>query len=344
MKKCKYYHQCKNAAVVLVPHSNTPLCKEHFIQNIEDRTLKTISTFKLIDFNRSEKILVALSGGKDSQTLLTILVKSLRDHLTQKLLTIEALYIDLGISPGSYSHDSGLEAQKLCSELGIPFHNIDVKKEYGFDIDDVHQLRTKLYRSKHNSKYGHFRGECSYCGLLKRYSINQFAIQHGFTKLATGHNLTDESTALISNFLNVDLDLMARAGPTTETDVEMLVPRIKPLYFIYENETILYAFYANVHHLATECEYANDNPMLRVKRSLQQIENYRRGNMLHLMRKFQSHIKPLLFAQIPEYKLIDKKCASCGMATYLDRCSFCTTRDRLLSQIQEMKEYKEQKS
>ena len=102
--------------------------------------------------------------------------------------------------------------------------------------------------------------------------MNRFALEHGFTKVATGHNLTDEATQLLSNFFNVDMELMSRAGPTTVTNVKGLIPRVKPLFYIYEEELIKYAYYAQVEHLPTECAYATDSPMVRVKKSLEQVE------------------------------------------------------------------------
>lgn len=325
MKNCKYFNQCHNPAQVYVPYSNTALCKMHFLRSIEHRVRVTIEQHKLIDFSPHEKILVALSGGKDSQSLLTIL-----DKVIQKRVPIEALYIDLGISPGNYSTDSGIIARSLCETLKIPFHVVDSKQEIGISIDNVHEIGHKLFRNRKETKLGSFRGDCSYCGLFKRYLINKFAVTHGFTKLATGHNLTDEATALMANFFSMDLDLMARAGPTTESDVEMLIPRIKPLYYIYEKETILYAFYANVPHLPTECEYALDAPMSKIKMALDKVENVRKGNMLHMLRKYQLNLKPLLAANVPAFKKVESKCDRCGGATYLKTCAFCKTKARLL--------------
>lgn len=335
VRRCKFYNQCKHNAVTFISHSRMPLCKEHYIKNIEFRVKKTIDEFKLI--SPQDKVLVALSGGKDSCSLLTILA-----NVLQKNVPLEALYIDLQISPENYSKDSGTVAQELCKKLDVPLHIVNFKQEYGFGIDDIHEVGQFFFKHRDDSKVGHFRGECSYCGLMKRYIINKFAVDNKFTKLATGHNLTDEATTLMSNFFSVDVDLMGRAGPTTSTDVEMLIPRVKPLYYIYETETILYAFYADVPHLATECAYATDSPMIKVKKSLEQIETYRRGNMLHMMKKYQDTLKPILFAAMDPEKKVEKKCNQCGMATYLDTCSFCKTKERITAQINEMNRLKEQ--
>ena len=332
VKRCKFYRECKKTAVTFVPYSKMPLCKTHFLKYIEDRVWKTITEHNLIEITPDEKILVGLSGGKDSQTLLTLLHKVLKGRVG-----LEALYIEVGISPRDYSRDSEVVARQLCEKLDIPFHVVDTKAEYGYTIDQIHQIGKRLFRGGKSRKRSHFRGECSYCGLLKRYSINHFAAKNGFTKVATGHNLTDEATTLLSNFFNVDIELMSRAGPTTITNAVGLIPRIKPLYYIYEKETILYAYYADVAHLPTECEYSLDSPMLKLKRSLNKVETIRRGNMMNMMHKYQQDLKPMLFAKIPEHKTTDNQCDICGMPTYLDTCAFCKTKARVMGQLEKLK-------
>lgn len=325
MPKCKFFRECQAQAVTQIPYSKMALCKNHFLRYIESRVKKTIDNHNLIDFeNPHEKILVAISGGKDSQTLLTILHSVLQDKVQ-----LEALYIEVGISPRNYSKDSEQVARDLCTHLGVPFHVLDIKEHLGFDIDLIHRLGEKLSHGKYKGKNKRFRGDCSYCGLIKRYYINYFAVNNGFTKVATGHNLTDEATQLLANFFSVDMELMARAGPSTSRNVEGLVDRIKPLYYIYETELILYAFYANVEHLPTECEYAVDSPMIRVKKSLEKIETFRRGTMMNMVRDFQKNLREILYNQIPEEKQAINKCSQCGMTTYLEYCSFCRTTDRI---------------
>jgi len=126
---------------------------------------------------------------------------------------------------------------------------------------------------------------------------------------------------------------MSRAGPTTITEVKGLVTRVKPLYFIYEQEIVMYAYYAKIHHLATECEYAIDSPSGNIKQSLLKIEEFRRGTMFYMVKKFQEKLKPTLFGTISEEKKAEKICSECGMGTYMETCAFCRTKKRLKEQI-----------
>ncbi|MHA1584077.1 MAG: TIGR00269 family protein [Promethearchaeota archaeon] len=326
---CKFFSHCKNNAVTEVPFSKIPLCKDHFISYIHKRVKKTIEEQKLIDFkDPKEKILVALSGGKDSQVLLTILKKVIKSKVK-----LEGLYINVGISPEHHTDRSQATIQKLCDDLKVHLNIVYLKNEMDFNMDDVNRVG-QSHRPHSRERSGRFRGNCSYCGLFKRYFINKFAALNGFTKVATGHNLTDESTQLLGNFFSIDMELMARAGPKTITNVEGLIPRIKPLFFIYESELFLYAYYQRIPHVIGACPYSSGSTMHKIKRTIWKIEEIKRGNQMNMVLNFQKELREILIKTVPEDQQIARKCSVCGMPTYLETCSFCKTKKRLQEQIQ----------
>ncbi|MBA7570565.1 tRNA(Ile)-lysidine synthase [subsurface metagenome] len=207
VKYCKFFRECKSKAVYRIPHSNLALCKDHFLANVEKRVQKLVQKSHIIRREGKNKILIALSGGKDSQVLLSIMKK-----LYPENIELHGLYIELGISDENYSKDSGIIAQSLCDKLDLPFHKIDIKQQNGFNIDDIHNLKQKIKKNKQKSTDDQIRGECSYCGLLKRYHINKFAVDNDFSVVLTGHNLTDEATSLVNNFFNVDIGFLKKPG------------------------------------------------------------------------------------------------------------------------------------
>ena len=62
--KCK---KCSERAAIKMPQHNMALCREHFLEWIPQYTQRTIEKYDM--FTREEKILVAVSGGKDSLAL-----------------------------------------------------------------------------------------------------------------------------------------------------------------------------------------------------------------------------------------------------------------------------------
>ena len=64
---------CCNAKPIIELNNNEKLCKKHFIEYFENKVFRTITKFDLI--GKQENIGVAVSGGKDSLTLLHILNK-----------------------------------------------------------------------------------------------------------------------------------------------------------------------------------------------------------------------------------------------------------------------------
>ncbi len=319
-----------------IPHSGLALCKEHYLENMEKRVKKLIEKKHMFHPNRDEKLLVAASGGKDSQVLLSII-----KTLYPEDLEVHALYLELGIQPNDYSKDSGRFAEDWCQQLGIPFHTIDISEKYGITIDSIHSLK-KVYRKlKWTNDLQKFRGECSYCGAFKRYNINKFAYENGFTAVATGHNLTDEATSLLNNFLNQKLMFLSRPGPKSQSESKYLVPRVKPLFFISELEITMYAYYKNIPFLTTECPYAAQSPVNKLKGVLLEIETGRKGNMLAYTRGFYKRMQPVIqktFQEQRENTTVEQTCSQCGRPTYGKICSFCRTQKYLLRQIQKVKE------
>lgn len=331
-RNCRYFTECHNSAVTLIPYAKLALCAEHFKQYIENRVVKTIDKYHLLDLTKREKVLVALSGGKDSAVLLTILHKLYREKID-----LSAFYVELGINHHQYSGESDRNAEELCHQLGIPFYHLNIKAEYGFDIDELHALNSAIVEGRIKPGNLQYRGICAFCGMIKRYAINKFAKDHGFTRVATGHNLTDESVSLIINFFNMNLNFLGRSHPLVDSRVEELVPRVKPLFYVTEQEVILYAYYARILHVSTECLYAKESPNLEIKRIFQELDSDRKGLFLGMMRQYQKKMLPLF---TPAKGLVKPRtlthCSSCGMAASSNKCSFCRNKSLLLARLNDL--------
>ena len=188
---------------------------------IENKVKKTIIKYKL--FNKKQKILVAVSGGKDSTTLLYILKKL--------NYNIQAITIDAKI--GNYTKKNLQNIRSFCKKLNIKLHEVEFAKEFGHSLC---HLQSILKSNGYKYKY------CTTCGVLRRYLLNKYARKLKPDKIATGHNLDDEAETILINLLKNKLDTLTKLGPAPGlVKDKKFIPRVKPLYFVTEKQIIQYS-------------------------------------------------------------------------------------------------------
>lgn len=175
-------------------------------------TGKAIADFNLIQ--RGDRVMVCLSGGKDSFTLLSILeLLRIRSHNQFELF---AFTLDQA-QPGW--DDSGLRA--WLTERRISFEILR-KDTYSIVTEKIPENKTY----------------CSLCSRLRRGNIYRYAKEHGFTKVALGHHRDDLiSTLLMSIFYNGELRSMP---PKLVTDDKQHIV-IRPLVYCQEQDIISFA-------------------------------------------------------------------------------------------------------
>ncbi len=193
------------------------------ITKIEKKVKQTIDKHKLL--NKKDKVVVALSGGKDSTSVLYIL---------HKLgYNVSGFMIDLHL--GEWSKKNRENVEGFCSKLGIDLNVYDMKKELGQGICFIKQI----VKEKKNLT------GCSVCGIMKKWIINKEAKRLKADKLVTGHNLDDECQTVLMNFLKGNVYLGANSSPATNQgeldDSGLFVQRVKPLFFIAESDIRKYS-------------------------------------------------------------------------------------------------------
>lgn len=325
-RRCFFFTECDADATIIIPSSKMPLCNMHFIKYTENRVWKLIDGNALLNSKTKEKILVAVSGGKDSQALLVIL-----DELFHKRIHMEAVFIDLKIGKDNYSENSLRYTKELCDKLDIPLNTVNIMEEQQYSIDDIISLKQRFHEkgksnrlSKKESEFVS-RGECSFCGEIKRYHINKFAAENGFTKVYTGHNMNDEATKFLQNLISMNLLLLVRSGPVLDSNNEQAVPRLKPLYFISEQEVILYTYLKKIPHIETNCPYSK-TPSKKFRKIIEDIDGVQNGAIYSLMKKYQKTLKPLLVNSVQELNTYSK-CNKCGMLSSRKKCAYCRTTE-----------------
>ncbi len=290
--------------IVYIDQSGKEYTATQFIRYIETKVKRTIRKYDMIGNN--DTFVVAMSGGKDSLTVAHIL----NTILAPRGAKLHALLIDEGI-PG-YRPTTVVDAEKFCKQEGIPLTIVYTKKEFTFDLTDA------LKKLKLNS--------CTICGTMRRYLLNKYSRKLKATKLVTGHNLDDEAQTLLMNHYKGQGALSAKLGPVTGiVDHKKFVRRIKPLYFITEQEVTLYTVLKKFAVKYTECPHARDTFRSTVREQLNILENKFRGTKQGIVNSFLATL-PQLRKIVQQSAIIP--CEVCGEPSSKKECSMCLLLDK----------------
>ncbi len=289
-------------AVFMRPYSGERLCKRCFLRSIEDKVRTTISRYEML--KPKDKIMVAVSGGKDSVTLLHILTKIESTFPEAELCVVT---VDEGIK--GYRDEALKAAVKNCQKLGVDQVIFSFKQMYGYKLDEIVDM-TK----------GKGLGPCSYCGVLRRRALNTAAREAGADKLATAHSLDDEVQTMILNILHGDAPRIARVKPMLDVVHPGLVPRVKPLCQVPEREVALYAYLKKIEFQSIPCPYAGTALRSDVLTMLNRMEEKHPGTKFTVFRSME-RIRPALETLAQETEI--RECKLCGEPTAEEICKPC---------------------
>ena len=285
--------RCRRPAVIELRRHNAAFCQECFIRYFHEQVRRAIHDHHML--GEGDRVLVAVSGGKDSLALWDVLLE----------LGYRATGMYLGLGIGEYSERSGHVAKSFAEARGADLIQVDLKEEYGYDIPTA---------GKNGS-----RSTCSVCGLSKRYIFNRVALDHGFDVVATGHNLDDEAATLLGNTLRWQTEYMARQFPVLQSR-EGMVKKVKPLYRLAEKETASYAFMREIDYVVEECPLVAGNTQLRYKEAINALEAASPGTKASFYLGYVERAAPL-FRDEDRAEL--SSCERCGQPTPGRFCAFC---------------------
>jgi uncharacterized protein (TIGR00269 family) len=300
--KCR---KCPERAVIRMRQHKLALCKAHYLEWILSQTERFIKKYKL--FSHDDRILVAVSGGKDSLALW--------DVLSRLGYSAEGLYINLGIQGAvDYSNESERRTQLFSKQNGLNLHTINIEDQYGSNVPTT-AFRYNRTREK----------PCSVCGLIKRHTMNRMAYDLGFSVLATAHNLDDETAFLLSNTLDWNLSLLRRQSPVLPKE-EGFVKKVKPFFRFTEREIAAYTILQNIDYIEDECPFSEGSKQVFHKTILNKIEEEEPGAklrfLLGLLKAREDGRFPLFETGYEDVEL--RPCPSCGQPTSRnDLCAFC---------------------
>ncbi len=291
--KCR---SCRAPAVVEVRRHNAAFCAPCFCRHCRDQVSRTIADHAMVA--PGERVLVAVSGGKDSLALWDILL--------DLGYPADGLYLGLGIA--GYSEASAGYARRFASEHGARLVEIDLPADVGFDIPGGARAAR--------------RAPCSACGLSKRHLFNSAAVEGGYEVVATGHNLDDEAAVLFGNVLRWDLAYMGRQRPVLPGG-DGFARKVKPLVRLGERETAAYCVLQGIDYVVEECPMAVGNKHLGYKEALNAIESRSPGTKAAFYFGFLDRVAGLVAGAAESEREGLHPCPSCGSPTVAEVCAFC---------------------
>lgn len=289
--KCK---RCHAKAEVHIRQHNSAFCRGCFVFFVQRQVERAIEKQGM--FTRDDEVLVAVSGGKDSLALWDILLE----------LGFRATGLHLALGIGGYSHVSTEKAEAFARARGLRLITVRLEDE-GTTVPAVVALT--------------HRPACAACGIIKRHFFDRVAFEHGFTVLATGHNLDDEAARLLGNVLHWQVHHLAKQHPVMEPTHERFARKVKPLFRISEYESAAYAFFRGLDYIVDECPNSAGATQLIYKDVLNRLEAAMPGTKLAFVQEF---LRAGREAFAGRREGAPQTCERCGMPAFGASCAFCS--------------------
>jgi len=295
--KCR---KCGNSATIELRRHNAAFCVDDYLEFFRNQVREAIRKHRM--FTRDERVLVAVSGGKDSLALWDVLLDDGYDTT--------GLYLDLGIF--DYSVESKAKCEAFAARRGARLLVSRVADEVGGPVPVIKQVTR--------------RPPCSGCGLSKRYLMNRVALDHGLPVVATGHNLDDEAATLFGSVMHWRTEALPRQSPALASTHPKLVRRVKPLYRLSERETAAYAFLRRIDYIIEECPFAAGATSIAHKEVLNRMEDASPGAKHNFLFGFLDKARAA-FERLEDVTLLE--CVRCGQVTTSTVCAFCKLADQV---------------
>ena len=242
-------------------------------KRLNERFVKAMATYHLIEDD--DRILVGLSGGKDSLLLTELLAK--RAKISHPRFSVEALHVRM--ENIHYETDTSY-LQQFCDNLGIPLH----VRTTSFEVFDEETASNELIKFKAQSsarpkdacyqrdarKFKRRQKQpCFLCSWNRRKQLFNLAQELGCNKIALGHHQDDIlHTALLNltyqaHFATMPVKLKMRKMPLTI---------VRPLCLMQESDIKAYAELQGYQKQQKLCPYETNSHRTDIKRLYDALE------------------------------------------------------------------------
>lgn len=307
--------RCSREAITDLPYEGSHLCGEHLAHAVERRVTTRVREDNLIPRTATPDDpvtwVIGLSGGKDSVVLTDILHATFCEDPRVELV---ALSIDEGIA--DYRARSLAAARELVEARGIHHEVVRYESELDLTMDEVVAADPAGMAA------------CSYCGVFRRTILERYGADLGADLLLTGHNLDDEVQTAMMNYLEGDVEQMARhyeasLAPLDERSEGPFTPRAKPLRDVPEREVALYAHVRDLPAHVDDCPHASESFRAEIQTHVHDLESGHPGTRQSLLSGYLE-LSTLAAAAVETSALDVMTCSSCGAPASHDPCRACS--------------------
>lgn len=296
---------CKESAYIKIARHNSAFCETHFHEHVLRQVIRTIRRYQM--FSRDSRIMIGVSGGKDSMGAWKIL-----SELDCRVL---AVHINNGF--GDYSRESEERVRRFADAHGLPLNVYSFEGLMGCDFESACQISRKP--------------TCSLCGTIKRYFLNRLALDHDCEAVATGHNLDDENAVLLSNVLHWYVGYMYRQSPVLPAEAGMAA-RVKPLVMLTDREMKKFVEMHGIAVAEGACPHSKGATSPVYKETMdslsEQMPGVKAAFYFGFLRTFKDQLPQ------PGHRAADadgiNRCPRCGYKTIKpDKCFICDLKEKI---------------
>ena len=253
--------------------SSKQYSRNKLVKRLQRNTGKAIVDFNMI--GEGDRVMVCLSGGKDSFTLLDMLMALQK----RAPVRFELAAVNLDQKQPGFPQNV---LPAYAKELGIPFHVIE---------QDTFSVVQRVVPEGKTT--------CGLCSRLRRGALYNFAEQNGFTRIALGHHRDDIIETLFLNLFNGGR-LKAMPPKLLSDDGKHVV--IRPLAYCAEQDIVRYA--ETRPFPIIPCNLCGSQPNLQrqaIKAMLSEWKKKHPGRIENIFRAI-SHVSP---SQLADHELFD---------------------------------------
>ena len=223
-------------------------------RRLKERFVKVMATYHLIEDD--DRILVGLSGGKDSLLLTELLAK--RSLIQHPRFTVEALHVRM--ENIRYETDTSY-LQAFCDSLGIRLHIRTTRFEVEVPSNQNDQTSAARLRKQ--------KQPCFLCSWNRRKLLFNLAQELGCNKIALGHHQDD---LIHTALMNLTYQARFATMPARLKMRKMPLTIIRPLCLIPESDIKAYAEQQGYQKQQKLCPYETNSHRTDIKRFYDQLE------------------------------------------------------------------------